>query len=255
MALTVKELSFRYSKQATLSNISFTIDSGQFVAFLGENGAGKTTLFKLLLGLLKAEHGSIYWQDLNLQTASPKAIAEQIAYVPQQSNGSFNHTVIDLVEMGHVSDKDPHQTEKALNYLTMLGIESLALRPFQALSGGQQQLVRIAQALMQDTPLILMDEPTANLDYGNQLKVLDQCRQLVQDGYTIIMTSHQPQDVLTFCDQALLLKDGQLLVHDTVERALTPERIEALYGVPVELKQVDEKYPQLVIPKLYQRRP
>ncbi len=250
--LTVKNLSFSYSDQEILSDISFSVGSGQFLAILGGNGAGKTTLFKCLLGLLSPEHGEIEIQGDPIHELSREQLADRVAYVPQESDLSFNHYIIDIVEMGNQNLEGREATHRAYQILEQLGIEELALKGYLQVSGGQRQLVRLAQALMQDTPLILMDEPTNSLDYGNQLRILDQCRTLKEMGHTIIITSHEPQDVLNFCENALLLTEGKILIYDKVEDALTKETIEELYGVEVELDKTISGYPSIVLPKITQ---
>lgn len=251
--LTVKDLNFSYGTDSILSNINFQMDQGKLIAVLGENGAGKTTLFKLILGLIKAEKGQIQIQGDDIISLSAEELARRVAYVPQESNLSFNHYVIDIVEMGGIDLSEEEALERAYGILEQLGMTHLALKGYLEISGGQRQLVRIAQALMQDSPIILMDEPTNNLDYGNQLKILSFCRDLVADKRTIIMTSHQPQDVLNFCDEALLLSKQQVLAFDKVEKIIDKNAIAELYDVKVTLDQSKPDYPAQILPDVVKK--
>lgn len=248
--LQVEHLSFGYGAQSILKDINLSIGQGEFVAVLGSNGAGKTTLFKCLLGLISPQQGMVTLDGDSIARMTYRQIAERMAYVPQEQPTNFNHHVIDIVEMSNQFISGEEALEQAYAALEQLGIAHLALRGYLEISGGQRQLVRIAQALMQATPYILMDEPTNNLDYGNQLRILDYCRQIVASGKTIIMTSHQPQDVLNFCDRAILIDQGQVLVDAEPQQALTAEHIHQLYGVEVELYAQIPHYPTMVLPQM-----
>ncbi|MGX7107221.1 ABC transporter ATP-binding protein [Hutsoniella sourekii] len=250
MVISIQDLSYAYGSKQVLQNLNVSIQEGEFTAILGVNGAGKTTLFRCLLGLIQPQKGIIKLMGHSLSKLSLSEVAELVAYVPQEQVVSFNHLVIDWVEMGAGPNPGPKVTEKALACLAQLGIEDLALNGYLDLSGGQRQLVRLAQGLMQETPILILDEPTNNLDYGNQLKILAQCQGLTRQGYTIVMTSHNPQDVLYFCDRALILQEGRIQAQGPARQVLSSSVLSDLYDVEVDLIQESAADPPLILPNL-----
>lgn len=250
MTLIVKDLTVNYGADDILKDLSFETPTNEFIALLGPNGSGKTTLMKTMLGLLKHESGEVTYESIDLLKLSPKERAKWVSYMPQQSFKAFNYSVIDYVELGGVNISKDQRLKRAFDYLAVLQIEHLAHFSLLQLSGGQKQLVRLAQVLMQETPLILLDEPTNHLDYGYHLHFLQICQNLVQNDKTILMTTHHPQDVLNFCDRAVVINQHKLLVSDTVQKALTADVIEEIYHVPVELVQKGSTYPNQIIPKI-----
>ena len=191
MTLTVSHLTFAYPKAPpVLEDVSFTVPAGDFLSVLGANGAGKSTLFRCLLGGLEGYTGTISLDGRDVRTFSRRELAARIAYIPQIHRPTFGYSVLDTALMGLTRHLSPFQSpskaleQQALTALEQLGVAHLAQRNFAALSGGEQQLVLIARALCQQSELLIMDEPTASLDYGNQLRVLEQVRSLSEQGYT-----------------------------------------------------------------------
>lgn len=219
-----------------LKNISFAAENGSLTAVLGPNGVGKTTLFRCILGLLPKYTGDILADGVSTRTISAKELAHLIAYIPQIHAMIFAFSVEDIVLMGTAhrvrSFSAPKEEERkaARKAMEQLNISHLATRNFSKLSGGEQQLVLIARALAQGTRTILMDEPTASLDYGNQMMVLEQVRKLADEGYTVVLSTHHPQQALTYADLALALKDGSVYACGRPEEVLDAKLIEALYG-------------------------
>ena len=213
MTLTVKDLTYRYAKTAApvLQGISFTAESGDFLSVLGANGAGKSTLFRCLLGGLTDYTGAIALDGRDVRTLSRRETAEHIAYIPQIHRPTFGYSVLDTTLMGLTRQLSPFRSptpemeKQAMDALEQMGVAQLAERNFATLSGGEQQLVLIARALCQRSDILVMDEPTSSLDYGNQLRVLERVRQLARQGYTVLLSTHDPQHALRFSQKVLAL--------------------------------------------------
>jgi len=242
MTLEVRDLQFAYGSIPVLKGVEFSADAGRFVCVLGENGAGKTTLFRCLLGLLHGYKGSIHVDGVNGLSLSAHELARKIAYIPQAHAPVFNYTVFETVLMGTNvltnNFRSPGRDERETTWqmLEMMGISQLAERGFAELSGGERQLSLIARALAQKSLILVMDEPTANLDYGNQFRVMRQIKQLSKSGYLVILSTHNPEHALLYADTVLVLKEGKAMMYGTPEEVLNPETIKKIYGVSVELQ-------------------
>ena len=247
MTLEVKDLKFAYKKNPVLHGVNFAAKAGQFVCLLGENGAGKTTLFRCLLGLLGGYQGEILIDGVNGKNFSVRELARKVAYIPQSNAPVFNYTVYEIVLMGTNVLKSglraPGRSEREVvrQALEMMNISRLADRGFAELSGGERQLTLIARALAQKSRMLVMDEPTANLDYGNQFRVMRQVRRLAESGYLIVLSTHNPEHALLYSDKVLVLKDGKAMMYGEPEVVLSPETIEKIYGVSVELQKMQTK--------------
>lgn len=245
MAVTVTNLTYAYRRgPAVLQGISFSVPDGCFACLLGPNGVGKSTLFKCMLGLLPDYDGSIEINGMDIHSLRTKQLARQAAWIPQSSETIFSYTVRDMVLMGTTAmttglrTPGRQQTAAAYDALDRLQISHLADRPFTRISGGERQLVLIARALAQQADVLFMDEPTANLDYGNQQRVLRHVRELARQGYTIIQSTHNPEQALLYADRVLALKDGLLLADGSPKTALDTALLQALYGIQVRVEQV-----------------
>jgi iron complex transport system ATP-binding protein len=240
-------LAFGFGARRVGSGVTFSLAAGQTLAVLGGNGAGKTTLFRTLLGLLPPLGGTLALDGGPLRELSPRERARSLAYVPQHHVPAFGFTVLDAVLMGRASAigtfERPGQDDYAAAHaaLATLRIEALAARPVTEISGGERQLAMIARALAQQAKVLVLDEPTASLDIGNRARVLGEIDRLRERGMTILFSTHEPDQALAHADRALLLADGRMLALDTVERALTAQNIERLYGMPVRLVSVGER--------------
>lgn len=242
MTLTVSHLTFAYPKAPpVLEDVSFTVPAGDFLSVLGANGAGKSTLFRCLLGGLEGYTGAISLDGRDVRTFSRRELAARIAYIPQIHRPTFGYSVLDTALMGLTRHLSPFQSpskaleQQALTALEQLGVAHLAQRNFAALSGGEQQLVLIARAIAQQSDILIMDEPTSALDYGNQLRILQQVRALSREGYTVLLSTHNPQHALTFADRVLALHDGAVAANGSAKEVLTPELIRRLYRVEATL--------------------
>jgi iron complex transport system ATP-binding protein len=237
--LDVRGLAFGFGARCVGANVTFALERGETLAVLGGNGAGKTTLLRTLLGLLPAQAGEIRVGGDAIATLAPHERARRLAYVPQQHTPTFAFTAEEAVLMGRVAHLSTFarpgvgDREAARDALTRLGIEALAARPVTELSGGERQLVWIARALAQQAPVLILDEPTASLDFGNRARVLAEIDRLRGGGLTIVFSTHEPDQALTHADRALLIADGRPLALDAVERALTAENVARLYRVRV----------------------
>ena len=254
MSIEVKNLSFSYGNRPVLHGISFTVEKGEFLSILGPNGVGKSTLFRCVLGLLSGYTGQVLIDGMDVRTFSTREAARHIAYIPQSSRSIFNYSVFDIVLMGRTSALNTFRSpgkkdvEKCRWALEKIGISHLADRCFHRLSGGEQQLVLIARALVQDAPILMLDEPTANLDFGNQLLVLEQARSLAREGYTVIQTTHHPEQSYMFSDRILAIQQGRVLTEGPPASVLTPENMRKLYGTDVSIVSLYDDMARICIP-------
>jgi iron complex transport system ATP-binding protein len=243
--LAVAGLEYGFASRKVGEGVTFTLAPGETLAVLGGNGAGKTTLFRTLLGLLPARGGRVDVDGVPVAALSAARRAASIAYVPQLHSPAYAFSVTDAVLMGRASHMGtfarPGRADRAAaaDALATLGIGALAARPVTEISGGERQLVMIARALAQAAPILVLDEPTASLDFGNRVRVLRELDRLRARGMTILFSTHEPDQALAHADRALLLADGRPLALDTVARALTATNIERLYGTPVRLFPLD----------------
>lgn len=241
MSITVRDLCFSYGTRSVLTDVGFTAESSTLIAVLGPNGVGKTTLFRCILGLQRHYDGFISVDGDDAKRLSAKELAHRIAYIPQIHAQTFGYTVLDMVLKGtshavsSLTLPGKRETETAMAALDRLGIASLAEKNFTHLSGGEQQLVLIARALAQQAKTLLMDEPTASLDYGNQAHVLNIVRGLADEGYTVILSTHNPQHALWYADTALALSAGRVAAFGAPSDVMDAALIEQLYHLRVEL--------------------
>ena len=242
--LDVRDLAYGFGSRRVGEGVTFGVAAGETLAVLGGNGAGKTTLFRTLLGLLPSQHGTIGVLGTSLEALAARERARRLAYVPQQHVPAFGFSVFEAVLMGRASHLQtfarPGRADHAAAHaaLDTLRIGALAQRPVTEISGGERQLVMLARALAQEAPVLVLDEPTASLDFGNRVRVLRELDRLRTRGMTIVFSTHEPDQALAHADRALLLADGRPLAYDTVARALTAENIERLYRTPVRLVDV-----------------
>lgn len=235
--IRVESLSFSYGSHQVLDNISFSAEKGDFLAILGPNGAGKSTLFRCMLGLIKNYRGTITSGGRDIRSLSRREMAGIMSYIPQNFGTAFAYSVLDTVlmgtthELGTFSNPKVSQIRHAEEALARVGISDLSERMFNRLSGGEQQLVMIARALSQQAGVLMMDEPTASLDYGNREKVLALLRDLTHHGYTVILSTHDPQHALSYSGKVLALQNGRVAAFGKTEKVLSSELLQRLYGI------------------------
>ena len=240
MILEGHQLSIGYPDRVVGSGLDVQLANGEVLALLGPNGGGKTTLLKTLLGLLAPKAGEVRLDGAALSSRTIRERARLIAYVPQTHVATFAFSVEAVVLMGRTAHGDlfarPTSDDRkvAAHMLDRLGIAELAERPYTMISGGERQLVLLARALAQEPQFIVLDEPTANLDFGNQGKVMREIRALAASGLGVLFTTHDPNHALRAADRAYLLRGGERIAEGPVQEILTRERLEALYGAPVQ---------------------
>jgi iron complex transport system ATP-binding protein len=233
-------LTIGYPDHIVGSGLNVQLETGEVLALLGPNGGGKTTLLKTLLGLLRPKAGEVRVGEKTLDAYRIAERARVIAYVPQVHVGTFAFTVETVVLMGRsahsnlFSRPSTHDREVAAAALERFGIAHLSQRPYTEISGGERQLVLLARALAQEPKFIVLDEPTASLDFGNQGKVMREIRALAKSGHGVLFTTHDPNHALRAADRAFLLRDGTCLAEGPVARVLDRAQLEQLYQAPVE---------------------
>lgn len=247
MSFAAEDLAFGYSGRRVGGGVSIAVAPGEALALLGPNGGGKTTLLKTMLGLLKPQGGAVMLDGLPMATLSVAERARRIGYVPQAHAGTFAFAVRDVVLMGRTAHHglfaSPSVADRAIaeEKLSILGVPHLADQPYTMISGGERQLVLIARALAQQPRYVVLDEPTASLDFGNQGKVMGQIQALTGQGLGVLFTTHDPNQALRFADRVALLGDGRMLAAGPPREVLTADALSALYGAGVRtIRQDDE---------------
>ncbi len=242
--LAAENLGFGYVRFPVGHSVDLRVEPGEVYCLLGPNGCGKTTLFKTLLGLIPRQDGRIELDGEDIGDLNRKTIAQRVAYVPQAHTAVFPYTVRDMVLMGRTvhrgvfSAPGAQDHERTAAALEQMGIGALADRDYTRISGGQRQLALIARALAQDAQLVVMDEPTASLDFGNQVLVLKQVRKLAASGLGIVLSTHNPDHALACATRVHLLADGTTQAAGPPGDVLTPEILSRTYGVPVAVEQL-----------------
>jgi iron complex transport system ATP-binding protein len=240
VTLSAHNLGIGYPDRLVGSGLDVALRQGEVLALLGPNGCGKTTLLRTLLGLLPPKAGHVRLDDRALAAMSLRDRARRIAYVPQTHIATFAFTVETVVLMGRTahgnvfSRPSAHDRAVARQSLARFGIGALADRPYTMISGGERQLVLLARALAQEPQFVVLDEPTASLDFGNQGKVMREIRALAASGNGVLFTTHDPNHARRAADRAFLMRAGQRLAEGPVAAVLTRERLEDLYRAPIE---------------------
>lgn len=239
--IEARDIQFSYRGRAVLKGATLSLGTGELVCLLGANGAGKSTLLKILLGLLKPQAGKVSLGGTAMGDIDRRSLARQVAYVPQTHTAPFPYTVREVALMGRLpatgllraaGASDQRAVDQALDHLA---IGHLAERPYTEVSGGERQMALIARALAQDARLLVMDEPLAGLDYGHQVRLLVRLESLAEEGYGVLMTTHDPDQPLFGCQRVAMLIDGRIADDGTPAEVLTPAAIHQLYGVKVDL--------------------
>jgi len=255
LSIEVINLSFSYDDRLVLNDINFIAGDNQLLSVLGPNGVGKSTLFRCMLGLLKGYQGQILIDGKDLRDMNIKASAKLLAYIPQSHYPSFNFSVFDMVLMGTTvqvsafSGPGKKQVKLVDQALERLGISHLKNRGYTQISGGERQLVLMARALVQEAKILILDEPTANLDYGNQVRVLTQIQALTKEGYTIIQSTHNPDQTFLFSDTVMAMKEGRIVAYGKPSDIFTEDLIQNLYAAEVNIKSLYEDKVRVCIPK------
>lgn len=244
MRLDLEDVSCGYGSRVVLRDISFDLRSGEILCLLGPNGVGKTTLFKTILGFLKPMNGEISLDDEDISKWPKRKLAKAIGYVPQAHTPPFPFNVLDVVVMGRTahmgmfsspSEEDINIAEEALESLNILFLKD---RIYTEISGGERQMVLITRALTQMPEILVMDEPTSNLDFGNQIRVLEQINRLAKSGLGVIMTSHFPDHAFLCSTKVALLQKNNVFITGSVDEVVTEENLKSAYGVNVKISSM-----------------
>ncbi len=255
MVIEVKDLYFYHQKNyPILKGITFTSKTSNITAILGPNGSGKTTLFKCMLRLWEFQQGEVFVNHRPISSMKRKDIARHIALVPQEHRVPFSYSVFDVVLLGRAphlrlfsapSQKDREEVKKALSILDII---HLSKRRYNEISGGEKQLVLIARCLVQDVPVMLLDEPTAHLDFRNQIIILKKIKELVKkQNLTAIITLHDPNIAMLFADKVILLNRGKILGIGNPNDVINKSNIKLVYGIDVDILSNNGK--KMIFPK------
>ena len=252
MILQVQNLTFSFGSEPLLRDLSLEVHAGEVVCLLGPNGSGKTTLLDCILGFHRSFSGSIAVCGRDALTYSRAALAEKVAYVPQTHSPTFPYTVREVVLMGRTARAGlfgtPGKADEALcdAALRRVGIEAFAERAYTSLSGGELKLVLLARALAQQTPMIVLDEPTSSLDFKNELLFLETLSDLVKnDGLAVLMATHALNHPFYFESKglpvrAVMLSRGKATRVGTPTELLTPKTLLEVYGVQSDVLETTD---------------
>jgi len=244
MKLKIKEVEFSYTSVPILKDVCIELAVSEMLGVVGPNGAGKSTLIKCIDRILKPQRGSILLDGRDIKEMRLMELAKKMGYIPQSGHHSFPATVFDTVLMGrrpHLSWRaSERDTEKVLETLQMLNIEELAMRDINELSGGQLQKVFIARALAQGPDVLLLDEPTSNLDIKHQLEVMDIIKNIVREKkISAIMAIHDLNLASRYADRIIMMNSGKIFAAGNPNSVLTPDNIKWVYGVEATVNYND----------------
>jgi iron complex transport system ATP-binding protein len=246
--LEVRNAYCGYGAKTVVKDISFTIAPGELLCLLGPNGVGKTTLFKTILGSLKLQAGEILLHGEDVSKWPRRRFATKVGYVPQAHTPPFPFQVLDVVTMGrtaHIgmfSSPSAHDVAIAEETLQTLGISYLRDSIYTEISGGERQLVLIARALAQQPEILIMDEPTSNLDFGNQIRVLEHIRNVAKkDRLSVILTTHYPNHALIYASKAVVLGRDNRVSVGTPKEVITEDYLKGAYDVDAQLLGVKNR--------------
>lgn len=255
--LEVNDLAFSYNAQRTIfSGVTFSLDKGEIMSVLGPNGSGKSTLLNCLANLLKPTGGKIILNGNSLHSLKPHEIARKMGYVPQIHTPAYPFTVRDFAVMGRAphlrmfSRPSMNDYELVRQALETLQIAHLADKAYTEISGGERQLATIARVIVQQPDIILLDEPTAHLDYGNQLRTIKMIKKLADKGYSIIITTHQPDHVMMLEGYAGVIGYDGCMQFGKTKEILHEDLLTKLYNTKIRLIEVAEAERKLCVPDL-----
>ncbi|MBN1180447.1 MAG: ABC transporter ATP-binding protein [Anaerolineae bacterium] len=248
-AISTENLHFSYNgpQQPVLRGLSLDIPAGSLTAILGPNGSGKTTLLRVLLGFLRPSAGTVRVAGRPLGDYTRREMGRLMALVPQSEPIPFNFSALEYVLLGRtpylgaLESPGPADRQVALEALRAMGAEALRERAVAALSGGEQQLVILARAMAQQPQVLLMDEPMAHLDLGNQGRIVSIMRQMAAAGVTVVFTTHDPNAAAAVASYVVMMRRGEVLTAAPTARAMTAANLSETYGVAVEVLHAGER--------------
>ena len=253
-AIEAKAVDFHYDTTRVIHGVSMSLNPGEFLGIIGPNGAGKSTMLRLLCGILKPEHGTVLLFGKDISHQSQKLIAQQIAFVPQETHFALDFPVNEIVRMGRYPYKRPFQREdaadrRATEYaLDAANVTDLHTRPINSLSSGERQRVVIARALAQSPRILLLDEPTSHLDLHHQFAIMELLTRLNADGISIVVVHHDLNLASLYCRNLMLMHDGKIFAQGKPGDLLTKKTLKRVYGADVKIvRHPDKNVPQIFL--------
>ena len=240
--IRLEDVCFSYESEMVLKHLSADLAEQQIHFVMGNNGSGKTTLLKTMMGFLQPQRGRVLFNGADISSVDKRTMSRIVSYVPQAIYLNSDFSVIEYLSLGRtpylgfsskLSEEDYQIIEK---YSVKLGVDLIYGMPFNKLSGGQKQMVAITRSLVQDTPLIIMDEPMSALDIGRQVELLKRLRELVESNKTIIMTTHNPNHAIATESNACFLKNGEIVAYGKSSDIIQEDLLHDIYGANVALE-------------------
>lgn len=245
--LRIDNASFSYNRgEKIFEDINLEVNKSDVLCILGPNGTGKSTLIKCINGLLNLDSGDIFLNSTNISEMARTDLAKMVGYIPQSHSSTFAFSVFDVILMGRAphlnvtsvpGKKDFKIADKAMK---SLGISHLKDKSYTEISGGEKQMVLLARVLTQEPELLLLDEPTSHLDFGNQIRTLDVINRLSENGLSVVMTSHYPDHAFLSSNKVAIMKDMGIMDIGEPESVVTEENMKKAYGIDVKVIDVDE---------------
>ncbi len=252
--LNARDLSFGYAERRILDNVSLSVAAGEFVGLIGANGSGKTTLLRILLGLLSPQTGEVFLGGDSIKDLSRREIALRATLVRQETTIDFDFTVREIVAMGRNPYLGRFTPEKATDRdaiaraMRATETDVFAARFVTELSGGERQRVHIARAIAQETPLILLDEPTSNLDLTHQFDALQLIKNVTRAGKSALAAIHDLSLAARFCDRLLLLSNGRIVAGGEPFEVITETNLRQHFGLRARVRRDEETGSLIVFP-------
>lgn len=245
--IEIEDAGFSYNgEEKIFQDINLSINKGDVLCILGPNGTGKTTLIKCLNCLLRLNTGNIFLSGEDIYSFNKTDLARQIGYIPQGHSPVFPFTVLDVVLMGRaphlssMSSPSKNDYEIARGSLEKMNMIHMVNKPYTELSGGEKQLVFFARVLAQEPDILLLDEPTSHLDFGNQIRTLNIIDKMATSGFTVVMSSHFPDHAFISADKVAIMKDCHIIDYGTPDEVITEENLEKAYNIGVKIMDLEE---------------
>ncbi|UCG91082.1 MAG: ABC transporter ATP-binding protein [candidate division WOR-3 bacterium] len=253
-AIEVKNIQFSYNTEDVIEDVSFTLHQGEFLGIIGPNGAGKSTILRLVCRILTPRLGSVLIFDKNITMIRRKILAQQIAFVPQETYFALNFTVEHILIMGRypylgVFQREGRKDIDAVEYaLEQADVTKFRKRPINSLSSGERQRVVIARALAQQPKILLLDEPTSHLDLHHQFAIMELLKKLNTLGISIIIVNHDLNLASLYCQRLLLMHEGTIYADGTPKSLINEKTLRDVYGTSVKIiRHPDRDVPQIFL--------